>query len=130
LKTKGRFVPESNYHPIAKPAVEIQIIGLNRDLTRETKKADARYEVYFDLSGIPSQAWTKILSREWKRLNPTEPRLWDRIAISNQYLVMYWPPQEIAQKHLPNLKLAVAATNKTHRKSVDKQAGMAQKIKR
>jgi hypothetical protein len=115
-------VAESNYHPTAKPASEIHIVGLNRDLTRETKEADSRYEVYFDLSGIPSQAWTKILGREWKRLNPTEPRLWDRVKINNNYLVMYWPPQEIAQKHLPNLKLAVAATNKTHKRTLDKQS--------
>jgi hypothetical protein len=123
-------VAESNYHPIAKPASEIHIVGLNRDLTRETKKADWRYEVYFDLSGIPSQAWTKILSREWKRLNPTEPRLWNRLTIDNRYLVMHWPPQEIAQKHLPILKLAVAATNKTHKRSLDKQAGGPQKTKK
>ena len=35
---------------------------------------------------------------------------------------MYWPPQEIAQKHLPNLKLAVAATNKTHKRTLEKQS--------
>ena len=125
-----KTVAESNYHPAAKASTEIQIVGLNRDLTRETQKADSRYEVYFDLSGIPSPAWTKILTREWKRLNPTEPRLWDRITIENHYLVMHWPPQEIAQKHLPVLKLAVAAANKTHKKSVDKQVGGPSKSKR
>jgi hypothetical protein len=116
-------VAESNYHPTAKPAVEIQIVGLNKDLTRETKKADWRYEVCFDLSGIPSPDWTKILLREWKRLNPTEPRLWNRITINNRYLVMCWPPQEIAQKHLPVLKLAVTVANKTHRRNIAKQVG-------
>ena len=120
-------MPESNYHPTAKPAVEIQIVGLNRDLTRETKEADWRYEVYFDLSGIPSPDWTKILLREWKRLNPTEPRLWDRITFNNQYLVMHRPPQEIAQKHLEVLKLAVTATNKTHRRNTAKQVGIPRK---
>ena len=114
---------ESNYHPTAKPAVQVQIVGLNKDLTHETKKADWRYEVYFDLSGIPSPAWTKIFLRQWKRLNQTEPRLWDRVAVKEHYLVIYRPPQEIAQKHLLILKLAVAATNKTHQRSVANQPG-------
>ena len=112
---------ESNYHPTAKPAAEIQIVGLNKDLTRETKVSDSRYEVYFDLSGIPSPDWTKILLKEWKRMNRTEPRLWNRIAINSHYLVMCWPPQEIAQKHLPALKLAVLTANKTHRRNISKQ---------
>ncbi len=113
----------------AESTIDIRIVGLNRDLTRETDKADSRYEVYFDLSGSPSQDWSKILSREWKRLNPTEPRLWNRVIINKRYLVMYWPPQEIAQKHLPVLKLAVAAANKTHKRKIAKQAGSLKSIK-
>jgi hypothetical protein len=109
---------------------EIRITGLNRDLTRETKNADSRYEVYFDLSGIPSPGWAKILAREWKRLNPTEPRLWNRVTIDNRYLVVHWPPQEIAQKHLPVLKLAVAATDKKHRQSIAKKTGVSLKPRR
>ena len=109
---------------------EIRIVGLNKDLTRETDNADSRYEVYFDLSGSPSLDWSKILTREWKRLNPTEPRLWNRIVINKKYLVMHWPPQEIAQKHLPVLKLAVAAANKTHKRKVAKQAGSPQKSRK
>ncbi len=112
---------ESNYHPTAKPSTTIRIVGLNKDLTRETKSADRRYEVWFDLSGIPSPDWTKILLREWKRLNPTQPRLWDRLEVNKQYLVMYWPPQEIAQKHLPNLQLAVVSANKTYVRNSAKQ---------
>jgi hypothetical protein len=110
--------------------LEIRIIGLNRDLTRETDKVDSRYEVYFDLSGTPSPAWTKILTREWKKLNPTEPRLWDRVTIDKRYLVMHWPPQEIAQKHLPVLKLAVAATNKTHNRNISKLSGAPKRPKK
>lgn len=123
-------MPESNYHPIEASTSEIRIVGLNKDLTRETKKPDDRYEVYFDLSGIPSDAWIKILSREWKRLNPTEPRLWNRLNIEKRYLVMHWPPQEIAQKHLPVLKLAVAAANKTHKRKMAQQATVSQKPRR
>ncbi len=120
---------EMNRRPVAESVSEIRIVGLNRDLTRETNKADWRYEVYFDLSESPSQAWAKILTREWKRLNPTQPRLWNRIAVDKRYLIVYWPPQEIAQKHLPVLKLAVAATNKTHKRNIAKQAVGAQKLK-
>ena len=108
--------------PAAESFLEIRIVGLNRDLTRETDKPDWRYQVYFDLSANPSLAWTKILTREWKRLNPTQPRLWDRLTVDKRYLIMHWPPQEIAQKHLPVLKLAVAAANKTHKRSISKQA--------
>jgi hypothetical protein len=113
---------ESKRYQVAETVLEIRITGLNKDLTRETDKADSRYEVYFDLSAIPSPAWTKILNREWKRLNPTEPRLWNRLTIDKRYLIMHWPPQEIAQKHLPNLKLAVATANKTHKRNIAKKA--------
>ena len=111
---------ESNYRPSAKPAVEIVIVGLNKDLTRKPEKADGRYEVYFDLSGIPFPDWITILLREWKRLNREEPRLWNRIAIKDRHLVMYTSPQEIAQKHLPVLQLAIVAANKAHRRSITK----------
>ena len=113
----------------AETTPDIRIVGLNRDLTRETKKADWRYEVYFDLSGTPSPAWAKILSREWKRLNPTEPRLWNRVTIDKRFLVVHWPPQEIAQKHLPNLKLAVSATNKVHKRNISKKTSDALKLR-
>ena len=123
-------MPESNYHPIAKPATEIHIVGLNKDLTHETDDPDSRFEVYFDLSGIPSQEWARSLTREWKRLNPTEPRLWNRVHIETRFLVMHWPPQEIAQKHLPVLKLAVAAANKTHKRKLALEASAVQSLVR
>ena len=118
---------ESNYHPVGRPATEIQIVGLNKDLTRETKKANERYEVCFDLSGIPSPDWVKILLREWKRLNPNEPRVWNRITINDRYLVLCWPPQEIAQKQLPVLKLAITTANKTHLRNIAKRSGAPRK---
>ena len=114
---------ESNYHPTARPSVQVQIVGLNKELTHETTKADWRYEVYFDLSGIPSPGWINVFLRQWKRLNQMEPRLWDRVAIKEHCLVIYRPPQEIAQKHLLVLKLAVAATNKTHQRTATNQTG-------
>ena len=104
-------------------ASEFRITGLNRDLTRKTGKIDTLYEVYFDLSGVPSAAWAKILLREWKRLNPTQPRLWNQLSVDRKFLVMGWPPQEIVQKHLPVLKLAVASTNKLHNRLVAKKNG-------
>jgi hypothetical protein len=105
---------------LAEVPLEIRIVGLNRDLTRKTGKVETLYEVYFDLSGVPSPSWAKMLTREWKRLNPTEPRLWTQVSVERRYLVMHWPPQEIAQKHLPVLKQAVAATNKSHKRFVAK----------
>lgn len=118
-------MPELNRTMIAETAKEIRIVGLNRSLTHKTEKADTRYQVFFDLSGVPSLAWGKILIREWKRLNPTEPRLWNQVSVDKGYLVMLWPPQEIATKHLPVLKLAVAAANKSHKRLVAKNERVA-----
>lgn len=116
---------ELNHTVVLETAKEIRIVGLNRDLTHKTEKADTRYQVFFDLSGVPSPAWGKILMREWKRLNPTEPRLWNQVSVDKGFLVMLWPPQEIAAKHLPILKLAVAATNKTHKRLIAKNGRVA-----
>ena len=118
-------MPDLNRTMVMETVKEIRIVGLNRDLTRKTENADTRYQVFFDLSGIPSLAWGKILMREWKRLNPTEPRLWNQVSVDKAFLVMLWPPQEIAAKHLPVLKLAVAAANKTHKRLVAKNGRVA-----
>jgi hypothetical protein len=122
---RRQHMADMNRTVTAETLKEIRIVGLNRDLTRKTENAETRYEVFFDLSGVPSLAWGKILMREWKRLNPTEPRLWKQVSVDKALLVMLWPPQEIAAKHLPILKLAVAATNKTHKRLLAKNGRVA-----
>ena len=97
-------------------------MGLNTDKTRKTNGSDTVYQVYFQLSGTPPQAWRDIFTREWKALNPNESQLWQEANIDSGFLVMCCPLQEIPVKHLPVLKNAVAGTNKKYKQYAQEQA--------
>jgi hypothetical protein len=94
----------------------IRITGLNRDKTRKTERTDIRYQVYFELSGTPGQAWRTIFEREWKALNRTQPQLSLDVNVDNRFLAVHCPLQEIADTYLPALRMAVDATNKEYSK--------------
>ncbi len=113
---------ETNQNSSIESTADIRIVGLNTDKTRKTNGSDTGYEVYFELSGTPPQAWRNIFEREWKVLNPTQARLWQEASIDRGFLVMHCTLQEIATTHLPVLKKAVAATNKTYKQYVQEQA--------
>lgn len=90
---------------------ETRITGLNRDKTRKTDRMDARYDVYFELSRTPEQAWKTIFEREWKTLNLAQPRIWFEANVDNKFLIMHCFLDEIASTYLPLLKKAVDTTN-------------------
>jgi hypothetical protein len=102
--------------------LNIRITGINRNKTRMTDGLDARYQVYFELSGMPAQAWTTIFRQEWKALNLAQPLLWSEANIDNKFLVMHCFLQEIASTYLPVLKKAVAATNSAYSHYVHNEA--------
>jgi hypothetical protein len=92
--------------PSTGSTLEIRIVGLNTDKTRRTLGSYTVYQVYFELSGNPPQAWRDIFGREWKDVNPTQ-----EAGIDGRFLVMHCPLQEVAATQLPALKKAVEATN-------------------
>jgi hypothetical protein len=94
----------------------IRITGLNKDKTRKTDGAGKRYQVYFELSGTPVQAWITILEKVWKALNPAESQMSADVYIDNKFLVVYCSLQEIADKYFPVLKKAVEATNTAYQR--------------
>jgi len=94
----------------------IQITGLNTDKTRKTDGADLRYQVYFELSVTPVQAWRTIFEQEWKALNHTLPQLSPDVNVDNRFLVVHCLLREIADSYLPALKKAVDATNRSYGK--------------
>ena len=128
---------ETNQNSSIDSTADIRIVGLNRDKTRKTNGparpdksgsggSDAKYQVYFELSGTPSQAWRNIFEREWIRLwqaNPTSRQQtgWQETVIDGRFLVMHCPLPEIAL-HLPVLKKAVAATNTAYINYAQEQA--------
>ena len=104
------------------PPLAIRIVGMNTEKTRRTDNADARYHIYFELSGSPPQTWKDLFQREWKTLNPTKPELWQEASIDRKFLVIHCPLSEIATVHLPLLKKAVAAANATYRQFEQEQS--------
>jgi len=112
---------ETNQPSTTEAAPEIRIVRLVRDKTRKTERSDTVYQVYFELSDTPPRAWRSIFEGEWKVLNPTLPHLWQAASIDGEFLLMHCPLKEIAA-HLPLLKKAVAATNRTYKQHVQEEA--------
>jgi hypothetical protein len=107
-------------HSTVGATAEIMIVGLHRDKTRRT--TDSNYRVYFELSDSPGQPWRSVFEQEWKTLNPHQPTLWEEVSIDGRFLVMHCPLQEVADTYFPLLKEAVAATNISYPKLVQKLA--------
>ncbi|MBI1804806.1 MAG: hypothetical protein HY033_13370 [Ignavibacteriae bacterium] len=114
---------DTQQHSSAASTAEIRIVGLNTDKTRKTEKSDTLYQVYFELSGTPSQTWRNSFEREWKALNPAfrQQAGWQEASIDREFLVIHCTLQEVATQ-LQVLKKAIAATNKTYEHDVQEQA--------
>ena len=110
----------TNQDMVIDSAIDMRIVGLNREKTRKVDGSDLAYQVYFDLSGTPPRAWRNIFEREWMAL--TQPSLWQRASIDNTCLVMHCPLQDVAALLLPMLKSVVAATNASFMKYAQEQA--------
>jgi hypothetical protein len=92
----------------------IRITGLNRNKTCKTDGSNTWYQVYFELSGTPMQAWKIIFERNWKALNQIRPHLSLDVNIGDNLLVVRCPLREVDNVYLPALKIAVNATNKVY----------------
>lgn len=102
---------ETNPGSWGEAATSFRIVALNNDKTRKIDGSDAVYDVYFELSGTPTQEWGTLFDGEWKELNPTQPDLWQAASIERGFLVMRCPLQQVVSMHLPFLKKAVSVTN-------------------
>src|SRR5436309_14189573 len=105
---------ESNLNTSVESIADIRIARINTDKTHKTNGSYTKYQVYFEMSGTPLQAWRDIFGREWKDLKPTSRQQAgsQEADIDGRFLVVQCPLEEVATIHLPVLKKAVAATNK------------------
>jgi hypothetical protein len=103
---------------------DIRIARINTDKTRKTNGSYTEYQVYFEMSGTPLQAWRDIFGREWKDLMSTSgSKAGSQAAdIDGRFLVVHCPLEEVAAIHLPVLKKAVAATNTAYKRYVQEHA--------
>jgi hypothetical protein len=106
----------------------IRIVGLNKDKTRKTDGPDKRYNIFFELSGTPVQAWITIFEKVWKALNPAGAEAWADVNINNRFLSVHCSLQEIVNKYFPVLKKAVEATNTAYRSYVHDAAAEHQHL--
>ena len=114
---------EIQQNTVLKSSEEIQITGLNADKTRKINRSDNSYNVYFELSGVPSQVWKIIFERNWKA-TISESHLNGGTAeaiIDRGFLAIHCPLQEVATLHLPLLKQTVVATNKEYTQYIQQQ---------
>jgi hypothetical protein len=109
---------ESNLSTFKELGANIRIVGLNSDKTRMIDGSNVVYDVCFELSGTPPQAWGTLFEGEWKALNATQPSLWQAARVDLRFLVMRCPLRDVAPMHLPFLKKAVAETNNKYEQYV------------
>ncbi|HWP83440.1 MAG TPA: hypothetical protein VNN76_12395 [Bacteroidota bacterium] len=107
----------------------IRMISLNREKTRKTEKRlrgiDAAipvYQVYFDLSDHPSQAWGATFENEWNTLNLKSSQSPREAIIDGRSLVIHCPLREVTSIQVPLLKKAVAAANTSYHRHLHELA--------
>ncbi len=116
------MIDETNVDTLKEAGVEIRIARLNNDKTRKVDGSDVLYDVYFELSGIPPDAWGSLFEGEWKFLNAAHQKLWQSVQIDRGFLIIRCPLQEVLSMHLPFLKKAVTVTNKKYKQFVEELA--------
>ena len=116
-------MPQTNQNSSIQSTADIRIVSINRDKTRKTNESNTEYQVYLELSESPTRAWRNIFEQEWKNLNPTVSQYagWQETVIDRGFLVIHCALEGVAA-HLPVLKRAVEATNKSYQLYVIEQA--------
>lgn len=103
---------EINQQTLSGAIADIRIMRLKGDKARGTSGPDAMYEVFFELSIVPTIEWIRIFEKEWRGLNPRSVSGRSQDArVERGFLVINCTLHEIAAVHLPVLKMAVTSTN-------------------
>jgi hypothetical protein len=118
---------EINQSSSIESTTDIRIVCINTDKTRRMIGSETVYQVYFELSGSPTQAWRTVFEQEWKTLHSGQSLSLQETSIDRSFLLMNCPLEDIA-KQLPVLKKAVAAANAAYVENERKQA-MDQKVR-
>lgn len=108
---------------LQKSSIDIQITGLNADKTRKISRSDKSYNIYFELSDVPTQVWKIIFEREWKAMISASHSngAMTEAGIDRGFLVIHCPLKEVPVLYLPVLKQAVAAANEEYDQYVQQQ---------
>lgn len=112
IKHKEAAMPDTAHNTVNETSAHIHITGLNKDKTRAMGTSDSLYQVYFELSGNPSQVWKNIFEKEWKDITKTlasEKRA--KASIDRGFLVIHCQLKEVGTIYLPALKSAFTITN-------------------
>lgn len=91
---------------------DIQIIGIDRDLTYRPDETKALFDVYLTLSSIPPPEWIELF--EVERQIPRHS-MWRRAWIEDDNIVIHCTPEEVKERHLADLKQDVQAVNGKYR---------------
>ncbi len=105
-------MPQPTDHHSENDPSSITITGLNKDKTRRVNGSESMYQVYFELSGSPSQEWKKLFDHEWTVASalfndPNRPAA----TVDRGFLAVHCLLSEAADPYLPALQKAVAETN-------------------
>jgi hypothetical protein len=107
--------------PVAKPELEgfvdIMIKGVDKKRLYKPDPVKTLYQVYFELSVLPSQEWVKIFEAERKFPRHT---MWRHAWIEDDYIVVHCVLDEVKKYHLKDIKVDVNNTNTKYREYLRK----------
>jgi hypothetical protein len=104
--------------------IDINLVGLDITLTRQSNTAPGLRHMFLKLSQIPSSAWVEIFMAE--RALPRH-MMWRDAWIEGDAIVVDCVPEEIQQHHLADLKQDVANSNKKYRDFLRRDHGEKQR---
>ena len=91
---------------------DIVIIGVDKQLTTQSDRAPALYNVHFELSARPPHVWEQIFTREREFPRHT---MWRRAYVSGSHIVVECTLEEVQRYHLNDIKVDVKNSNTKYR---------------
>lgn len=92
--------------------IDINIVGVDRNLSQNTNPDDKRLKIHLILSAFPPKEWVDIFDAE--RRFPRH-NMWRRAWIEGKNLIIFCVPEELKKYHLEDLKIDVMNSNQKYR---------------
>ena len=93
---------------------DVVIVGIAR---KDVRDEPDQWVVPFLLSPTPDKDWARLFEVSY---NGSRSTMYRRASVAGDRIVLQAPPAEVNQYHLPQIKRAVAETNRDYRAFIER----------
>ena len=111
--------PAIEHEVVLEEFEDITMVGINKDKLYRPDSDKLLYNVYFELSAVPTSEWVDIFDGE--RHFPRHT-MWRRAWIEDNYAVVHCCLDEVKAYHLRDLKEDIATSNRKYREYLHQSA--------